>query len=139
MLIPEEREARKGARAIIAALLAVPLLIGGPLFLVTREPAPIPSKPVLQSAPSSNWSPPTDIGEFENDPRFVADPTATPYAVPQYTPSWRSGSSSTDVSGSAPARSGGRTGAKCNDGSYSEATGRGACSHHGGVAQWLYS
>lgn len=31
-----------------------------------------------------------------------------------------------------------RTGARCRDGSYSSATGRGACSHHGGVAQWLY-
>lgn len=32
----------------------------------------------------------------------------------------------------------GRTGAVCNDGTYSSATGRGACSHHGGVSQWLY-
>lgn len=35
--------------------------------------------------------------------------------------------------------SSGRTGAICRDGSQSSATGRGACSHHGGVAQWLYS
>lgn len=34
--------------------------------------------------------------------------------------------------------SGGRVGATCRDGSHSNATGRGACSHHGGVAQWLY-
>lgn len=34
--------------------------------------------------------------------------------------------------------SNGRTGAICHDGSRSSATGRGACSHHGGVAQWLY-
>lgn len=34
--------------------------------------------------------------------------------------------------------SNGRTGAICRDGSRSYATGRGACSHHGGVAQWLY-
>ena len=32
-----------------------------------------------------------------------------------------------------------RTGAICNDGSQSSATGRGACSWHGGVSQWLYS
>lgn len=31
-----------------------------------------------------------------------------------------------------------RTGAICNDGSYSDATGKGACSHHGGVQYWLY-
>lgn len=34
--------------------------------------------------------------------------------------------------------SGSRTGATCKDGSHSSATGSGACSHHGGVAQWLY-
>ncbi len=34
--------------------------------------------------------------------------------------------------------SGGRTGAICNDGSSSTATGSGACSHHGGVSYWLY-
>jgi hypothetical protein len=32
-----------------------------------------------------------------------------------------------------------RIGATCNDGSHSNATGSGACSHHGGVAVWLYS
>jgi hypothetical protein len=31
-----------------------------------------------------------------------------------------------------------RVGAVCNDGTRSNATGRGACSHHGGVAYWLY-
>jgi hypothetical protein len=33
---------------------------------------------------------------------------------------------------------GGRIGAICRDGSHSNATGRGACSHHGGVDHWLY-
>lgn len=32
----------------------------------------------------------------------------------------------------------GRTGAICRDGWRSYATGRGACSHHGGVSYWLY-
>ncbi len=31
-----------------------------------------------------------------------------------------------------------RIGAICRDGTRSYATGRGACSHHGGVAYWLY-
>ena len=31
-----------------------------------------------------------------------------------------------------------RIGAICKDGTTSSATGRGACSHHGGVAYWLY-
>ncbi|MBM7845373.1 SH3 domain-containing protein [Herpetosiphon giganteus] len=34
--------------------------------------------------------------------------------------------------------SGQRVGAICRDGSRSYATGRGACSHHGGVDHWLY-
>ena len=34
--------------------------------------------------------------------------------------------------------SGTRTGAICNDGTSSTATGSGACSHHGGVDYWLY-
>ncbi len=32
-----------------------------------------------------------------------------------------------------------RTGALCNDGTTSTATGSGACSHHGGVSCWEYS
>ena len=32
-----------------------------------------------------------------------------------------------------------RIGAMCNDGTTSTATGRGACSHHGGVSCWMYS
>lgn len=32
-----------------------------------------------------------------------------------------------------------RSGAKCKDGTHSNATGRGACSHHGGVLRWLYN
>ncbi len=31
-----------------------------------------------------------------------------------------------------------RSGATCRDGSSSKATGRGACSHHGGVRAWRY-
>lgn len=31
-----------------------------------------------------------------------------------------------------------RVGAICKDGTYSSATGSGACSHHGGVAYWIY-
>lgn len=37
----------------------------------------------------------------------------------------------------APSSSGTRYGAICRDGTRSNATGRGACSHHGGVSMWL--
>ena len=59
-------------------------------------------------------------------PTAIVRPTAVPQRVVPPAPA-------------APAApSGGRTGAICRDGSRSSATGRGACSHHGGVAQWLY-
>jgi hypothetical protein len=32
-----------------------------------------------------------------------------------------------------------RVGARCCDGTNSKATGRGACSHHGGVKYWIYN
>ena len=37
------------------------------------------------------------------------------------------------------ASSGSRTGAVCKDGTTTNATGSGACSHHGGVDHWLYN
>jgi hypothetical protein len=37
-----------------------------------------------------------------------------------------------------PVSSGVRVGAICNDGTTSTATGSGACSHHGGVKEWIY-
>ena len=32
-----------------------------------------------------------------------------------------------------------RIGGICKDGTYTNATGRGAGSHHGGIAQWIYT
>lgn len=51
------------------------------------------------------------------------------YSAPSYTPSYSPSAPSTN--------SNGRTGAICRDGWRSSATGRGACSHHGGVSYWL--
>ena len=59
----------------------------------------------------------TSVGTYVAPPIYVAPETTT--VAPDTT-------------------SGGRTGATCNDGSHSTATGKGACSHHGGVAVWLY-
>jgi len=52
-------------------------------------------------------------------------PTATATAVMVFQPT-------------SPPSSGIRIGAVCNDGTGSNATGSGACSHHGGVAYWVY-
>jgi hypothetical protein len=58
----------------------------------------------------------------------VGDPTSGVNTVPTAGPAPGGG-------GLVP--SGGRSGAVCADGTFSSATGRGACSHHGGVAHWL--
>lgn len=50
----------------------------------------------------------------------ISPPTAKPTATPTR------------------AATGGRSGAICRDGTRSYATGRGACSWHGGVAYWIY-
>ena len=55
----------------------------------------------------------------------VIEPTAQPAPQPVAQPT-------------ADPRTGQRRGAICRDDTTSGATGRGACSHHGGVAQWLY-
>lgn len=55
-------------------------------------------------------------------------PTPIPYSAPRATVR--------AVPTSGPVR---RTGAVCNDGSISSATGSGACSRHDGVDHWLYS
>jgi hypothetical protein len=48
-------------------------------------------------------------------------------------------STSAPKSKSSPGTTGIRVGCICNDGTRSYATGRGACSHHGGVNHWLYN
>ncbi|NKB87061.1 MAG: DUF3761 domain-containing protein [Acidobacteria bacterium] len=53
-------------------------------------------------------------------------------------PVTRSGTTVQSEISSAVRSSGRRTGATCKDGSSSSATGRGACSHHGGVRRWRY-
>jgi len=58
-------------------------------------------------------------GENPTSPTYSSSPTE---------------SSSSGTSGDCP---NGRSGAVCNDGTTSTATGSGACSHHGGVKYWL--
>lgn len=57
-------------------------------------------------------------------------PTAAPTAAPTQQPTVAPTATATPASA--------RTGAVCNDGTSTTATGGGACSGHGGVAYWLY-
>lgn len=62
-------------------------------------------------------------------------PTSTPKPAPTARPT---ATSRPYVPPTTPPSTGARCGATCNDGTHSNATGSGACSHHGGVNHWLY-
>jgi hypothetical protein len=86
-----------------------------------------PSYSIEEYAKVANLTLPTAIIFPTETPRPTAmpKPTPRPTAVPAVVPA-------------VPASGGVRVGAICRDGSRSYATGRGACSHHGGVDHWLY-
>jgi hypothetical protein len=71
------------------------------------------------------------------DPTATTVPTQTPEptAVPKPTAKPKPTARPQTI---APVTSGVRVGAICRDGTRSNATGWGACSHHGGASQWLY-
>jgi len=85
---------------------------------------------VIGINPTTIASLPVDTQTFTVPPTFTPLPTETPRPKPTPKPE--------PAFAPAPAPSGARVGAICKDGTRSSATGRGACSHHGGVAQWLY-
>jgi len=76
---------------------------------------------------------PTQASPTESLPTPTTVPTATRMPNPTQTPTL----TSTPWPTSVPAPSV-RCGAVCRDGWRSDATGSGACSHHGGVAHWVY-
>ncbi len=78
-------------------------------------PATGASEPTWTAAPATTWTPPpTQV--VVTLPTQTVFPTQPPAACVVY-----------------------RTGAICRDGSLSNATGSGACSHHGGVSFWTLS
>jgi hypothetical protein len=79
--------------------------------------------------PATIASLPVDTQTFIVPPTSTPPPTETPRPKPTPKPE----------PAFAPAPSNVRVGAICKDGTRSSATGRGACSHHGGVARWLYN
>jgi hypothetical protein len=74
------------------------------------------------------------------DPDIVAQvPRDTQsYVVPDFPTETPKPTPAKEIGAPGTVPSGTRIGAICRDGTRSNATGRGACSHHGGVAQWLY-
>lgn len=78
---------------------------------------------ILVSKPSYSIESYAALARIKLPPKIIS-PTATPKPRPAIAPASPS--------------SGERIGAMCRDGTRSNATGRGACSHHGGVAYWLH-
>jgi hypothetical protein len=67
---------------------------------------------------------------------LTPSPTPTRTAVPL--PATATATAAIVIQATPPGNSGIRIGAVCRDGTSSSATGSGACSHHGGVAYWVY-
>ncbi len=90
---------------------------------------PIPTwTPTATLEPAATWAPrpsrtptPTSMLWSTIKPWPTSTPTGPRVVVPTQAPAIRR-----------------RCGAVCRDGWRSNATGRGACSHHGGVAYWVY-
>jgi hypothetical protein len=79
-----------------------------------------PSKPGYENKTTVTTQPVTHIIVRTPKPVPTPQPTPQPITQPEHHTSHR-------------------TGAICRDGWQSSATGRGACSHHGGVSEWLYN
>lgn len=105
-----------------------------------------PSATVLAAPTPEAPTPPPTATETSATTSTGDAPSATPSASPTPTPSPKDAAIGKVKLGARPkAPSYLRTnfpkeryGAVCRDGSHSSATGRGACSHHHGVATWLY-
>ncbi len=92
----------------------------------TTAPPTLPPAPVTTAPP-----PPTEPPTTTPPPPVTEPPTAPPAPAPQP-------EAPAPAPAPVPAPGGVRTGAVCNDGTPSSATGSGACSHHGGVNHWTY-
>jgi len=88
---------------------------------ITATPTVTPTSTVKATSPVVV---PATIIPSTSIPTLIIVPTDTPAPIPTEAPT-------------AAARV--RTGAQCNDGTTSGATGSGACSSHGGVKCWFYS
>lgn len=69
---------------------------------------------------------------------LTPSPTPTRTSVPLPPAATATSATAAVATATTPGNSGIRIGAVCNDGTSSSATGSGACSHHKGVAYWLY-
>jgi hypothetical protein len=107
----------------------------------TCSPRRVPAGTVGWAAASVISAPSGDVARYVQLaglelPTAISLPTSPPTARPAAQPTARPQPKPTAVT-IAPGTY--RVGAICRDGTHSNATGRGACSHHGGVDHWLYN
>jgi hypothetical protein len=105
-------------------------------FTATITPTPtITNTPTITDTPTSTFTPTITFTPTKTN---TLRPTITKTPLPTSTLS-ASGGGGGGGSGGGGSSGRVRTGALCNDGTTSGATGRGACSHHNGVKCWYYS
>jgi hypothetical protein len=123
--------------SLVLALAALALFGATILVQGAQADGPLTRRAVVPLIANDEGPAPTAV------PLATATPTRTTAAATS-TPTATSTATPTPTTAPAPTAtptqqsSGGRTGAVCNDGTTSSATGSGACSHHGGVAYWTY-
>lgn len=144
------RNRKVAAGAVVGglALMASPLLLAPNSGGVSAQPqisVRSPSTSAVSQAPSTTQSA-TRTPTATTTPAPTPTPTVTPTPTASPTPTippddviepYRLGSKPKPpkmLKTTAPKE---RVGAVCRDGSHSSATGRGACSWHGGVARWI--
>jgi hypothetical protein len=123
-----------GATAMPAAQVAATTAPTEPPAPTRAPQLPSPTQTVA-TVPTAQPTPTNQPTATEPLPTAAAQPAAAPTPVP--VPTARPKPTIAPKPSPVPA-SGVRIGAICRDGTRSSATGRGACSHHGGVDHWLY-
>lgn len=90
------------------------------------------------TGPTPTYVPPAQVNINYGDSVVVSPPAGIAAKPPVQAPKGQTTPTPQPPPAAASGGSGTKTGAICNDGSASSATGSGACSHHGGVAYWTY-
>lgn len=136
------------ANAMSPSTTAVPVAATAtPDVTIVAAPTPAGPPPVTttEASPIATTTPPS-LDDPSATPSLDV-PSATPSASPTSSPSPKDEAIGTVKLGARPTAPSylrtnfpkERYGATCRDGSHSSATGSGACSHHHGVAIWLYT
>lgn len=132
---------KQSTSLVLAALVALVLLACESAASIDAPPAATATlaPPTATARPSATDTPaPTSSSTPTRSPSATAT-ARVPARTPTRTATTAARSLPTvALATSTPSAGSVRIGAICRDGTRSTATGSGACSHHGGVASWIY-